>query len=67
MVTFSRMRSIFFMEASLRTFFGAEDAISLRELGQSSCRRRAEQKPQNQKDLWQRGEGRPHCERPLSG
>ncbi len=40
MLTFSRIRSIFFTEAPLECpFSDAEDEISRRDSGQSSCRR----------------------------
>ncbi len=67
MVTFSRMRSIFFTEASLGGVIDAEDAISPGKSGQSSCRPRKGQKLQNQKDLCICAEVRVGRERPLSG
>src|SRR5258708_40316657 len=67
MLTFSRIRSIFFTVASLTGVFSRDGGISRGKSGQSSCRRREEEKPQNQKDFWQKAESRPGRQRSLAG
>src|SRR5260370_12756083 len=68
MLTLSRMRSIFFTEASLFGVFQMRrNGLSRIKLGQSSCRRREQQKPQKQKGFRQKAETQPGFHRPPAG
>src|SRR5207245_259907 len=66
MLTRSRIRSIFFTEASwMGAVLDAGDAIFRSRMWQSSCRGRNQRKLQNQRDFRRKAEAWPACKRPV--